>query len=431
MSLFWGSKTVQAAIMLFCYITTYTSRTHISAGHAYLIQHGLLTAKHFGVMSAVSYASVLVVKIASGFLLDYYERPKYSFVISTLFCGILTFVNTVWFTPAAFIVLYTLIKCGVTFHRISVLKALRQHYDGKRFGFITSLLQSISCVGEVLSRSMLGIWLFHLSWQHTWIICGSITLFGSFIYLCTVASDVKPKNVQTKNKHHGFTKHYVKPVVCKSYFWILVAASLISTISREVMMTLTPQLFTVVFGMSGEKAAIMQSFNALPGIICLLIGGAFVDRYYRGNGVPLVCVSLFFALWSMAILYFCSKYGYMTLTGFYTFYLIFQGLMSCPVAFLDGLLVVQFFPKASISMGASWISAAGYIGAIISSLVGRHYTSTKEGWDQLMLASLISIVIQFSCMLFLYFNYNDKNEVENDLEVDVEEYKSTNMVSLT
>lgn len=401
---FLKSKIWQSACMFLCYVMSYTSRTHISAGHAYLIQHGLLTAKHFGVMSAISYASLIFVKIASGFVLDYFQYPKYSFVVSVCICALLTYANVLWHTPAAFVVLYTLIKCGVTFHRISILKTLRYHYTGEHFGLITSLLQAVSCVGEAGSKFLLGMLLTYLPWQKTWIICATITLAGSLLYFACIENvSVLPSQQNKTKKRNAFFKECVRPLLMHRSFWILASINAISTVTREIMMNLAPQLFSIVFQVSGEKAAILQSFAAIPSILFLMAGGFLVDQHYKGDGIPLATSLLFFAGWALAALVFCVRYQIISLPVYYAIYLLFQGLLSCPIAFLDGYFVIQFFPKESIAMGAAWISSTGYLGAIGASLFARHYTSTLEGWNGLLLAAFIAICVQFALMCYLHF----------------------------
>lgn len=416
---FWQARSWQNVLMLCCYVTTYTSRTHISAGHAFLIQKGLITAQHFGAMSAITYASLLVVKIASGFILDYFSRPKYSFLISALFCAGLTYLNTVWYTPVAFTVLYALIKCGVTFHRVSILKTLRYHYEGEHFGFIASCLQAVSCIGEAGSKFLLGILLFHVSWQQSWIICATITMIGVLMYALTIENVLITRGPDEDNGRPFFQQN-IKPVIYNRSFWLLSFTNAISTIMREIMMTLSPQLFTTVFKISGEKATMLQSFTAIPAIVCLMGGGAFVDRFCKGDGIPFATLSLFFATWAMAILYFCVKLDCISLPAYYTIYLIFQGLIVTPIAFLDGLFVVQLFPKASIAMGSAWVSSVGYLGAICTSIIGRHYTSTISGWHQLLLAALLAMILQLAMMLVLNYgmpHFMLENVQDKDMEM--------------
>ena len=179
-------RRLNMVVMLLCYVTSYFSRTHISCAHSFLIQNNILTAQHFGLMSAISYATLLLVKILSGATLDFFNRPKLAFCVASLACAMGTLLNTAWYTPAAFVFLFTLIKCAVTFHRISILKSLRQWYPGDHFGFIASLLQSISCLGEVGSRFVISYMLLHCHWKITWRACSAITLCGALLFAFVV-----------------------------------------------------------------------------------------------------------------------------------------------------------------------------------------------------------------------------------------------------
>ena len=92
-------------------------------------------------MQALSYAAQLFAKLLSGAVVDFFNTPKFVFLFFGLLCVLSTVINIFWHSPAAYLILYPLIKGSSSFSRIAVLKIMALWYPFHIFGTVGSVIQ--------------------------------------------------------------------------------------------------------------------------------------------------------------------------------------------------------------------------------------------------------------------------------------------------
>lgn len=409
-------NTVLSISLCLVYVAWYQSRSSISTSSAYLLKNQTLHPDTYAKMKIISYVSQFFFKTTAGIWIKILGHPTRFFFISFLTSALLLMLLACFPRTAIFLVSYPLIKTLAGFARVSFLSVLKRWYPVQIMPLISSMVQILSCVGEIIARITISQLLSRLEdWKQA-LMMMSFIAFASAFQFATLRLSIFSKDLNKSPEGEAQRKPILAQIVeVKDLFKdakiVIILLSMFSgSFIVSCIVSDSVNLMTFALDIKPEVSAGLDAITPACSIIGLLPTGVIFQKYLKNSKYRLVPLLLLNGLSTSLLfaLYHAIKTSKINTT--YTLLCLFSqhaAILSVN-AILDGPYIVQLVGNRYDVIATGVVSGIGLLAGPISAMFMKDLLKTKLGWIYILYVLRFAAIgnVLLNILLFI-LDYKD------------------------
>ncbi|MGM9763712.1 MAG: MFS transporter [Candidatus Cryptobacteroides sp.] len=374
---FWG---VTVAYSLY-----YVCRMSLNVVKQPLIDEGVLSAGHLGIIGAALLFVYAVGKFVNGFIADYCNIKRFMatglFVSSAvnLIMGVLGLVYEWARVPSMVIFVCFAIFWGLNGWAQSMgappgVISLSRWFPQSKRGTYYSIFSSTPYLGEALSFIVTGFIVGALGWQYGFLLSAAGGLIGTAVLLLFVSDTPESVGLPSVQQLSGEqktkadmqpTKVLQKKVLRHPGIWVIAISSAFIYITKYAIAGWGVLFLQKAKDFSLEHATQVISCSVLFGVLGTVLAGWLSDRIFRGDRIKPTLLSGILIFISLYLFLF-TKGGWLLNIFYVSLFSLSSGVLYCIVA---GLMAVDIVPRKATGAALGIVGISSYVAAGIQDLV--------------------------------------------------------------